>query len=229
MTEIEIPLLGGRTTAGVVRVGDTVRRPTGSNAAFKHRLLRQLEAQGFPGAPRFLGIDALGRETLSFLPGDVPDELGDFTLSQIQRAARLLRSFHDATLHTDLTDGHEVVCHADFGPCNCVFEQGVPVAMIDFDVSRPGRRLDDLGYSAWLWLRLGDADLDAEFQATRIAEFFRAYDAAFDLGNALTAILGAQSEIAQRAGTPHEVAVWAERSRDWMLSNFQALSSGLES
>jgi hypothetical protein len=227
VTEIEIPLQGGRTTAGVVRVGDTVRRPVGANSAFVHRLLRHLEAQGFSAAPRFLGIDAIGREILSFLPGEVPDELADFSLAQIANAALLRRSFHDATAGSGLTEGHEVVCHGDFSPCNCVFDYGIPSAMIDFDASRPGRRLDDLGYAAWLWLRLGDADLAADFQALRIAAFFRTYGT-LDLDNALPAILDAQTEIAQRRGTPPEVVLWAERSREWVTSNLEKMSSTLK-
>ncbi|MFF1916255.1 hypothetical protein ACFVYE_32640 [Streptomyces sp. NPDC058239] len=40
--ELEIPLTGGRITKGVVRVGDTVRRPVGPHSPFVHRLLRHL-------------------------------------------------------------------------------------------------------------------------------------------------------------------------------------------
>jgi hypothetical protein len=35
----EIPLSGGRLTPGIVRVGNTVRRPAKGNAAFVHDLL----------------------------------------------------------------------------------------------------------------------------------------------------------------------------------------------
>src|SRR5262245_16638835 len=98
----ELPLEGGRTTAGVVRIGDTVRRPLKANAPFVHELLRHLEARGFSGAPRFLGTDSEGRETLSFLPGDVPPELGHFSDAQLMAAARLLRQLHDATLDCSL-------------------------------------------------------------------------------------------------------------------------------
>jgi len=48
----EIPLAGGQQTPGVVRIGDTVRRPMGPNAPFDHELLRYLEEVGFDGAPR---------------------------------------------------------------------------------------------------------------------------------------------------------------------------------
>ena len=41
-----MPLSGGRTTVGVVRVGDTVRRPAPANAAFLLDLFDLLAAQG---------------------------------------------------------------------------------------------------------------------------------------------------------------------------------------
>ena len=53
----EVALSGGRLTAGVVRVGGTVRRPTGPHSPFVHELLAHLEAVGFAGAPRLLGVD----------------------------------------------------------------------------------------------------------------------------------------------------------------------------
>ena len=65
----EIPLLGGRLAPGIVRVGDTVRRPPKGNAAFVHDLLLFLEDQGFGFAPRFLGMDEQGRDILTYLEG----------------------------------------------------------------------------------------------------------------------------------------------------------------
>ena len=58
-------------TEGVVRVGRTVRRPVRPHTAAVHALLRHLEAAGFDGAPRVLGIDAKNREVLTYLPGVV--------------------------------------------------------------------------------------------------------------------------------------------------------------
>jgi len=71
MAVSEIPLLGARITAGIVRVDDTVRRPISGDRTAVHALLRHLEAVGFDGTPRFLGIDETGREILSFLPGSL--------------------------------------------------------------------------------------------------------------------------------------------------------------
>ncbi|HEX7737187.1 MAG TPA: hypothetical protein VF458_20245 [Ktedonobacteraceae bacterium] len=62
----EIPLLGGQLTPGIVRVGTTARRPPKDNAAFVHDWLLFLGDQGFPFAPRFLGMDEQGREMLSY-------------------------------------------------------------------------------------------------------------------------------------------------------------------
>ena len=36
----EVALIGGRATEGVVRIGDTVRRPIKARAPFVHELLR---------------------------------------------------------------------------------------------------------------------------------------------------------------------------------------------
>ena len=50
----------------VVRVGDTVRRPTAGRAV--HALLTYLEQVGFPYSPRLLGVDQHGREVLTYVP-----------------------------------------------------------------------------------------------------------------------------------------------------------------
>jgi hypothetical protein len=65
MAEPEIPLAGGNMSSGVVRVGDTVRRPAGAWTPAVHALLSHLDSVGFRGAPRPLGIDEHGREVLT--------------------------------------------------------------------------------------------------------------------------------------------------------------------
>jgi Phosphotransferase enzyme family len=154
----EIPLTGGRLTDGVVRVGNTVRRPTGLHSPFVHGLLCHLEAVGFDGAPRLLGVDGRGREVLSFLDGWVPPNLAYFPDETLVAAARLLRHFHDATAGTELAGEHEVVCHNDPSPCNYVFVGGRPVAFIDFDHAAPGARVNDIAYAGWLWTLSADDD-----------------------------------------------------------------------
>jgi hypothetical protein len=66
----------------------------GPHSPFVHRLLRHLEAAGFDGAPRVLGIDGREREVLSFLDGWVPpnlDHFSDETLVARSSAATLPR------------------------------------------------------------------------------------------------------------------------------------------
>jgi hypothetical protein len=223
MTEHEEPLASGHTTKGVVRVGDTVRRPLHMNSAFVHRLLEHLAVQGHPGVPRFLGLDEKGREMLSFLPGEVPDDLGVFSDEQVHRAARLLRRLHDVTQESVLRDPYEVVCHGDPSPCNCVFVDDLPVGFIDFDAARPGNRRDDVGYAAWMWLEIGNDELEARAQGRRLVDFFLAYGA-LDPAGAVHAVLDAQTELAQRKGTPSETKRWAETCRDWVTQHFAELS-----
>jgi len=92
-------LTGGTANRGnVVRIGDTVRRPLRETSPAAHALLGHLERAGFPGAPRFLGIDEEGREVLSYIEGVAPTPpyppwaLTDRALVEV---ARLLRDFHD--------------------------------------------------------------------------------------------------------------------------------------
>jgi hypothetical protein len=54
----EQKLAGGAQTAGVVRVGATVRRPLHARSAYVHELLGHLERVGFTGAPRFVASTA---------------------------------------------------------------------------------------------------------------------------------------------------------------------------
>lgn len=144
-------LHGGRLTPGVVRIGDTVRRPAGAATAFTAALLQHLERAGFSGAPRYLGLDEQGRATFSHIAGHVPAKFQYFADVQVRAAATLLRAFHDATRGSGLAGNRMVVCHHDPGPNNVVFQDGRPVALIDFDMARPGDPLEDVGYMAWTW------------------------------------------------------------------------------
>ena len=211
-----IPLLGGRTTTDVVRIGDTVRRPIKPGATFAHDLLRHLQARGCTAAPTFVGVDHVGREVLSYIPGWVPAELGHFSDTQLIAAARLLRQLHDATLDCPLRNGDEVVCHGDPSPCNCVFVDGVPSAFIDFDDAHAGTRLEDLGYAAWLWVDIGNADLSAETQGQRLASFFQAYGSSVD--DAIPAIIAAQEALARRTSVAG-VREWSNDCRAWVERN----------
>ena len=146
----EVTLPGGRLTCGVVRVGETVRRPAKASSPFVAELLEHLQVRGCSWAPRYLGQDASGRDVLSFMSGSVPAKWRTFGDDQLRAAAVILRALHDATSGSKLSPGG-VVCHHDPGPNNFVFQDDLPVALIDFDMAAPGSPLEDLGYMAWAW------------------------------------------------------------------------------
>ncbi len=205
----EIPLAGGRVTAGVVRVGDTVRRPRTENSDFVQQLLQHLVAKGFDAAPAWLGIDAEGRDMLSFIAGEVPPDLSDHADAVLIAAAGLIRRYHDAA--ADLVPDAETICHNDLSPCNFVFRDGLPAALIDFDAAAPGNRAHDLGYAAWLWLNLGESESSPTEQARRLKLFLEAYRPGVD--GIIDAILRRQTLLIAEGDAA--MAEWAERCRDW--------------
>src|SRR4051812_13908744 len=96
-------LAGGRTTPGVVRIGNTVHRPVRPWSTTVHKVLRHLERAGFTGAPRVLGFDDAGKEVLTFLEGETVADAwpwpawvsSDEALTQV---GSWLRRLHDATV-----------------------------------------------------------------------------------------------------------------------------------
>ncbi|RCK69245.1 trifolitoxin immunity protein [Desertihabitans brevis] len=157
------PLPGGFVSS-VVRVGAEVHRRPGPRADFVHRLLRHYEACGWSGAPRLLGSTAEGRERLSHLDGvtsvdrpelAVPDDAALLAL------CRLVRRCHDLTAGTELAGDAETVCHHDLDPRNTVHRRvdgrWLPVALVDWDLAAPGRRVQDVARIGWQYLGPGPA------------------------------------------------------------------------
>ena len=199
--ETEVPLLGGDMTEGVVRVGRTVRRPVRSHTPAVHALLRHLEAVGFEGAPRVLGIDGRNREVLTYLPGFTGRRsLPDFAIrdSTLEDLAELLLRYHQAVIGfkpppgaqwdgelTRFVDGPaDIICHCDVNLENVIFRTGPdgarPYAFIDFDLARPGTRLVDIIQTLRYWAPIADpADRDPALPdahvPARIALFCEAY------------------------------------------------------
>jgi hypothetical protein len=156
----EQELTGGNTTA-VVRVGDTVHRAAGPWTPTVQRLLAHLRAAGMTEVPEPLGLDELGREIVSYLPGEVPGwPPPEWLWSEdvLVDAGRLLRRFHDAAAgfvrtgavwRLPAAEPAEVICHNDAAPYNMVFRDGRLVALFDLDTASPGPRVLDLAYLAY--------------------------------------------------------------------------------
>lgn len=167
----EQPLVGGDVTDGVVRVGETVRRPVGAHSEMVHGVLLDLEEAGVDCVPRFLGIDEQGREMLSFIEGDVatrpwPTWVGDPEVGA--SVAGLLRRLDDALVDLGLPDHAAVrswppgapepvgpvatfMGHRDVTPENVVFRDGRAVGIIDFDLLKPSSRVDEVANLLRWW------------------------------------------------------------------------------
>ncbi|MEV6932722.1 phosphotransferase [Dactylosporangium sp. NPDC051485] len=229
------PLGGGRLTAGIVRIGETVRRPVSSASAFTATVLSHLARAGFDGAPRYLGRDDLGRDVLTFLPGDVPAKWRAFTDEQVMQAGMLLRRLHDASRGlAERVGGGPVVCHHDPGPNNTVFRGGRPVAFIDFDFAAIGDPLEDLGYMAWSWCISSKATRgDVAGQARQVRLLADAYGLSADQRGRLPAAVVerlARNErfwqervVRDSAGptgpTATEVLAWTRQEKAFVMRN----------
>lgn len=162
-----VALTGGRMASEVLRQGDTVLRPASDSSEFMASLLKIFEQQNFTGAPKYLGqVD--GKDILSYIEGDVPARFRPWSDEQVGAAARLLRGMHDATRGSDLAGRFDVVCHHDPGPNNYVFQDGVPVALIDYEQAAPGGRLEDVAYFAWTWTISSKQVMALEDQAAQV-------------------------------------------------------------
>lgn len=204
MTGTEIPLTGGNVNTGVVRVGDTVRRPAGEWTPAVHALLEHLHAVGFRGAPRPLGLDEQGREVLTFVPGAVawPEHFhrlyGD---DQLRRVTRLIRDFHEAVTgftpppgarwHTLIpADGDEIIAHHDLAPWNLILNDE-QWAFIDWDGAAPGTRLWDLAYAIHGFVPLSaNATYRRDDAARRLRVMADTYDLTEQQREALVPLLG---------------------------------------
>jgi Ser/Thr protein kinase RdoA (MazF antagonist) len=220
----EIELGGGATTDGVVRVGDTVRRPAGSASQLMRDVLVHLERAGFDAAPRWLGLDEQGRDILSWIEGetfvergrmhpyigDPPDRI-TFSGAQVAAVMRLLRRYHD-------TFGSEVVCHGDFGPWNIVWRAGLPLAVIDFDRAYRGDPGDDVAYALRMFLSYGFARAAPRELARRTRAAVQAYGATFDVPALLAHEYDRAEERCRRNGWQRQLAkLPAERA--WLAAN----------
>ncbi|PRZ41821.1 mutator protein MutT [Antricoccus suffuscus] len=179
-----VPLEGGGT-GGAVRIGETVRRPTGPWTPAVHELLRFLH--GRASVPEVLGFDARGREILRYIPGTTirpDDEM--LTDAQVVAVARRLRVFHDVVASYRPTGvvtwrygdralaDDEIICHNDPGAYNWAFSGDDAVGLFDWDMAGPGVPLDDVGFAAWTCMPLY-RDIVPPDIARRLSLFAQAY------------------------------------------------------
>ncbi|MEO8246157.1 MAG: phosphotransferase [Chloroflexota bacterium] len=244
MSEEQVLVGGMDSRYAPVRIGDTVRRHPGSSRHSVRALLAHLEAEGFDGVPRFLGVDEEDREIVAWIDGEVPlppYPAWAMTDAALADLGALLSRFHAATASFRTTDtpdwaadwadpspmgpGH-VICHNDLYPENVVFRARRVVALIDLAMAAPGRALWDLAVAAEVWCPLGApafrpvhlAHLDP---VKRFGVLTRAYGLAPDRGRELVDVVieerthaAANIRAEVAAGNPAWTAEWAASGGD---------------
>jgi hypothetical protein len=237
--------------------GGVVFKPTGPWTPAVTALLRHLQEQGYPGAPRVAGAG------VTFVPGESPHPHA-WPDDALPRVGALLRGLHDATASftpppgavwqpswlRDLGGDDPVYGHGDTGPWNIV---GRPDAFIDWEFAGPVDRLWELAQTVWLNAQLVDDDV-AERQgladaATR-AEHARAIVDGYALPAARRADLverladvaahAARHEAVNHAVTPDSTAAvdddgypilwgiaWRARSASWIARHRPLLRRAL--
>ncbi|MBQ1011112.1 aminoglycoside phosphotransferase family protein [Micromonospora sp. M51] len=161
-------MMPGGNMGGAIRVGDTVRRAAAEWNPTVQRLLGHLRDRGLTWVPHPLGTDEYGRDTVSYLPGVVPQHpLPAWVWSRevLIDAGAHLAHLHQASLGFDVSGAvwqsavrqpAEVICHNDFAPYNMVFTDGRLSGVIDWDTASPGPRLWDVAYLAYRLVPLAD-------------------------------------------------------------------------
>jgi 8-oxo-dGTP pyrophosphatase MutT (NUDIX family)/aminoglycoside phosphotransferase len=175
--------LPGGNVGGAVRIGDTVRRPTGPWTPAVHALLDHLHAASLRAVPRVHGLDARGREILDYLPGEVVDVDSELlSEARLEDLGRWTRELHDALRDFrhpgpwrffDVPEA-ELVCHNDVAPYNVCFQGDLVTGVFDWDLAGPSTRLLELAQLAWTAVPLYRS-IPTDVAARRLRMIARAY------------------------------------------------------
>ncbi|MEU4689363.1 phosphotransferase [Actinoplanes sp. NPDC023714] len=215
--------MDGGKDRGAVRVGGTVRRTPGRWTPAVHALLRHLEQSGFDRAPRPLGLDADGRETLTYLPGETvgsarPWPAWVYSDDALVQVARWLRDYHAAVAGFRPPAGAVwreggvwrpglIIAHNDAAPYNAAWRAGRLTGFFDWDLAAPLTAEQDLAGVAFSWVPL-------HARAVVAAEGFTAFAARPRRLRAFLHAYGWSATAADFSTTvQHRVREWADTLR----------------
>jgi len=257
----EVALGGGGRTV-VHRRGHVVLREAGPWSATVLALLRHLEQVGFNGSPRVVGtgFDARGREMLGYIEGEFAHP-GPWTMEGAAAVGRLLRDLHAATatfrpatgacwrpwFGRDLGDPVRVIGHCDVAPWNIVARDGLPIALIDWEVAGPVDPLVELAQTCWLNAKLHDDIVASREGLPPLADRARQLRAIVDayglsarqrrgfVDRIVEFVVHDTAEQADEAGiTPESTdpaplwgLAWRARAAAWILRHRQTLQNAL--
>ena len=175
-----------------------------------------------------MGIDENGRDSFSFVDGFVPDEIGFTTPEQLYKFMKIVRKLHDISLRFT-NSPHQVLCHNDLSPCNTVFKNDTPVAVIDWDSVSIGERWQDLTYILWQWINIGNHkrnEIDIFGQLIKAIDSYGA-DTETRSGFADKLLWRMDKVFTEmpKANYQHErTKEWVEFSKKWVIENKEQIT-----
>lgn len=155
---------GGNMNTPFLAAGRVYKTATRASETI-HRLLGYLRSKGLDWVPESFGIDKDGNHVLSYCRGIVPEDGCTWIWERaiLAEAAERLRQLHDAASGFRYDEAEwllenrepaETICHNDFAPYNCVFENGRFKGLLDFDVCSPGSRIWDIAHTVYRFVPL---------------------------------------------------------------------------
>ncbi|SDT53331.1 Phosphotransferase enzyme family protein [Pseudarthrobacter equi] len=205
MSADEQELTGGNASTGVVRVGDTVRKPWLGTSSAVQGYLATLRSAGVD-VPRPLGRDGMGRAVVEFINGQQAMDLLPLGREDLVRVGGMIRKIHDASEAFAIptpdswemllpAEKPDLMCHNDLAPWNLIM--GERWVFIDWDGAGPSTRLWDLAYSAQSFGLLVEGE-PVQDAALRLRALVDGYDADASLRAALPAAMARRTAAMHR-------------------------------
>src|SRR5919112_918267 len=183
MKRDEEALTGGNASGGVVRIGNTVRKPWLDTTERTVGYMHALRDRGID-VPKTHGRDEQGRLVLDYVPGELAMDRSPLDPVHLHAVGALVRAIHDSSVGLPVpddwqvllpTDRPDLLCHNDLATWNLIID-GERLVFIDWDGAGPSTRLWDLAYAAISFGHLFP-DADPDDASGRLIAFLDGYRA----------------------------------------------------